>query len=293
MRTSKRNIFYKFIFLALLFWAAVATYSSVNNINVVTLVRSPFQEVPETFPLNLEEESQFLKFFLKEYYEISETTSKKGKMQSLMALFSNGSNGKEVLDEYANTLDYFKSKKGSQTFSLEKIFRDPSRHLYRGYLTVHQSFQEERSYLVRVELGISRRPHGYLVSTWREQMLKKQPQDLVEKVIRVGRDTVSHLRLPCETTSVSPVSGDTDIEMKLGPDSHDIRFYSDESFSGITGFKAKCGNRTFTMNLVYDPHLLTLYQAFVLSDGVQPRPLTPREKLEKVIETQLGIEIVN
>ena len=293
MRFLNRNFFYKLLFIIIFLWAVLATYSSMNDLHLLTWMPSTLQgQAPYPTP-NKKEKSQFLHSFLGEYYKIDKNVSKKERLHTLQDMISPPMR-ENILDEYSNTLEYFSSRKAHQKFSVKKITWHQKQNLYNCYLVIHQKFEKEERFFIKVQLEILEdHKNNYLISDWNEQIVRKPSKNFTDKVILMGPQGVSHLRLPCSITSVAPVSGTTDVEMRLESDSQNIKLYSSSNFSTPASFKVKCGQRTFPISLVYSPHLFTLYQLFHLSDGKQPkRKLSPLEKLKKDVETQLGIKIV-
>ena len=296
----RKNIHYAFI-LILLIWSIIATYCSINNINIITLFVSPSQ--PTHLEKRIDQEFHFLLSFLTKYYKIEKNTDKNPEV--VEQLFS-ANNKDRILKEYAQTLSYFKLNKGRQEFSPLKVIYHSNEELYIAYLLIHQILKEKQTYLVKVTFKItptiptalSIEDNSYLISFWEEQILKDSPPSLEEKTIKMGPNHVSHLRLPCATTIVAPISKKTGIGVSLGPDSKNMRFNSDHNFLSQTQFKAQCGKYIFWLHIKYDANILTVYQSLSLSDAESLKPqtkpkkiLSPREKLEQDIEAQLGIKI--
>ena len=93
-----------------------------------------------------------------------------------------------------------------------------------------------------------------------ETILSELPDNLSENKISVGKNTVSHLKLPCAAISVTLDLKNNNVEVKIGPSPKNIKFYPKDDFSEFAKFKVNCGRRFFKIVLVHSKHFLTLYQ---------------------------------
>ncbi len=299
MLLLKKNILYHIFLLALSSWGGLVTYSLIYDMDALLWIRSQFQEeVPMEVPLNLEAEYSFLKSFLEDYYEIhGDIISRGSKEKKRIMIYRRFSvDLREVIsDKYSRTLDYFQAQGGEQFLFIHKIIRNHKLGLYIAYLSVEQKFpkKEKRNYWIELKLKLSTLPQKKWISHWEEQVLWQKPLLLNKKTIGMAGDSISHIQLPCMATSVASVSVPSSLKMVLESRSKSFKFYSHPSFLGETQFRAQCGRRTFMINFAHTPQFLTLYQALSLSDGkLPPKALTPMEKLQRDIETQLGIEVI-
>jgi hypothetical protein len=121
-----------------------------------------------------------------------------------------------------------------------------------------------------------------------------RPIELDNNILFVKSGTLTHLDLPCRSTSVSSLSKSSNIEVKLETHMKGIKFYPNKNFSDDAKFKVKCGNRHFEVKLQSNNNVLSLFQKLNLFDGkLIIKKLSTHEKLINDVEKKLGIRIID
>ncbi len=207
-----KNILSKSALMILLLWSSLTTYFWLGGISISD-IRSHLTLSPrKNQPINIERDYLFITKFLNEYYTINTMGSPRNKEQKMESVKKMVSKGKQerIIKKYRRTLDYFFSQKGAQKFSIQKIVRDQEKGMYRAYLSVYQSFQNKKQYLVKVDLKVhslrkvnvlNKDSSHFLQNTqimhFDEVILDIPPTELSNKEVYLHPKTTSQVRLPC------------------------------------------------------------------------------------------------
>jgi hypothetical protein len=110
----------------------------------------------------------------------------------------------------------------------------------------------------------------------------------------IAPDAYTELRLSCSFQYVGPVKNHENIEVNFESRNKLIKVRAKETFNDIAEYKASCKDRVFKLDLDSDDESQTVYHAFNLNDGKKKyRRLTEREKLIKILETHIDVEVLN
>ena len=93
---------------------------------------------------------------------------------------------------------------------------------------------------------------------------------------------------------MAPVKNHQGIEVNFDSSNQTIKVKAKEPLEKIAEYKASCKNRAFHLELSNDEKLQTVFHAFSLGDGKKKiRKLSEREKLIKILESHMDVEVQN
>lgn len=277
-------------------YSATMSYFALNGVNPKVFIESLIGKSGSDYIENVEQEFEFIRELLDEYYVIQPEDSQSKKYSSLSDLSSQNIDS-NFLQEFKNTLDLYAKHKGQRTYTLKKVLKDKvDKSSYRVFLEMETKFPNEPGvdFLMEVVLSIENDSltKDYKLLKWAERVLTRPPEILTSKKVMITPNAYTELRLPCSFQYVGPVKNHENIEVNLESRNRLIKVRAKETLNNVAEYKASCKERVFKLDLESDDKSQTVYHAFSMNDGKKKyRRLTEREKLIKILETHMGVEV--
>jgi len=272
------------------------SYFAFNEINPSVFVKNLIGQSNSNYVENVGKEFEFIRRLLDGYYIIQPEDSQTKKYKSLSVL-SSSEIDLNFLQEFENTLNLYARNKGQRTYTLKKVLKNKeNKSSYRIFLEMETKFPDEPQDIFLMEINLSLENDSftgqYKLLTWDERVLTRPPEALTSKKMLVDQNAYTELKLPCSFQYVGPVKNHENIEVNLESRNKLIKLKAKETLNDIAEYKASCKDRVFKFDIESDEKNQTIYHAFNMNDGKKKhRKLTEREKLIKILETHMDVEV--
>ena len=284
------------VFFILTVYSGVTTYAIYSEFDLKSYVLSYTGSESSDYKANPEAEYGFVRQVLEDYFVIEKGVNQKEKYDSIASIVADGIKS-DFLVEFKNAIDIYAEQNAVRNYDLKKIFRDKKESLsYVVFLNMKNEFPKEKEgFLMKIKLSLKpdSLSKSYRIKSWTEKILPLPSKLLSLKDVYVDQSSFTELKLPCDFQHVGPVKGHKNVAVSLESRGRLIKFKPQDKLIDHANYKASCKKQVFTLNLISDENLHTVYQAFNYSYGVSKiRKLTEREKRIRLLEKHMGVKVV-